>query len=186
FGDDDGLRQARSRRRFQTGLVLILLLFFMDARTPQETQSRGTRAAQARTSAKNQEVTRTTVHRLAEDVLDHIVPLGPTYALRSSSNIKGEWRQSDADTDSFRTVVPEMKAADPSEGSGSKQRLDLKDEKIVPSNTETAHFSHSRMSATLVQAKGNPEVSMVHGTLNVGGAAAESGVETLFEGERAK
>ncbi|CAN0365589.1 unnamed protein product, partial [Ectocarpus sp. 8 AP-2014] len=133
------------------------------------------------TSAKNQEVTRTTVHRLAEGLLDHIVPQGPTYALRSSSNIKGEWRLSDAE--SFRTVVPAMKAADPSEGSGSKHRLDLRDETIAPSDTEISHFSHSHMMASLVQAKGNPEVSIVHGTLNVGGAATKSsGVETLFEG----
>ncbi|CAM9746935.1 unnamed protein product, partial [Ectocarpus sp. 13 AM-2016] len=180
FGDDDGLRQARSRRRFQTGLVIFLLFFFMDARTPQETQNRGKRAAQARTSAKNQEVTQTTVHRLAEGLLDHIVPQGPTYALRSSSNIKGEWRLSDAE--SFRTLVPAMKAADPSEGSGSKHRLDLRDDTIAPSDTETAHFSHSHMMASLVQAKGNPEVSIVHGTLNVGGAATKSGVDTLFEG----
>lgn len=46
--DDDGLRQARSRRRFQTGLLMVVLLFFMDAKTPQETQSRSKRAAQVR------------------------------------------------------------------------------------------------------------------------------------------
>ena len=40
FGDDDGLRQARARRRFQTGLLIFLLLFFMDARAPQETQAK--------------------------------------------------------------------------------------------------------------------------------------------------
>lgn len=46
FGDDDGLQQARSRRRFQTGLLIFLLLFFMDAKTPQETQNQHKRNAQ--------------------------------------------------------------------------------------------------------------------------------------------
>lgn len=33
--DDDGLRQMRSRRRFQTGLLIVLLLFLMDSRSPE-------------------------------------------------------------------------------------------------------------------------------------------------------
>lgn len=43
---DDELRQGRSRRRFQTGLLIFLLLFFMDAKTPQESQGRSRRTAQ--------------------------------------------------------------------------------------------------------------------------------------------
>jgi len=44
FGEDEGMRQARSRRGFQTGLLLFLLLFF--ARAPQDNQVRSRRGTQ--------------------------------------------------------------------------------------------------------------------------------------------
>lgn len=45
--DDDGLRQIRSRRRFQTGLLIFLLLFLMDSKGPQvDSQGRSRSTAQ--------------------------------------------------------------------------------------------------------------------------------------------
>ncbi|CAM9511588.1 unnamed protein product [Pylaiella littoralis] len=178
FGDDDGQRQARSRRRFQTGLLIFLLLFFMDAKTPQETQNQNKRNAQAKTNAKNLETTGKTVEKLAQD-LKH-VPHGSSYALRDVSTIIGEWHHSDGED--FRTVVPAMKTKGAAKGSKTKSRPDFGDEMIAPSKTGTVSFAKSRMTASLIPVKGNPEVSTVHGNLNLGKGVTQISTDALFEG----
>eukprot|EP00752_Nemacystus_decipiens_P010152 g9048.t1 len=175
FGDDDALRQARSRRRFQTGLLIFLLLFFMDARGPQETQAKN-RATQARRNEEDLKKTGKTVDRLLDRLAEDAQhsPQGPFYHLRDQSSLKGEWHR--AEGEQFRTVVPVMK-----ERAGTKQRQDLRNETIASSKPGTVPFKYSQMSAMLVPSKGN-DVSTVVGRLRLGQSVTQSGNDAVFEG----
>ncbi|CAM9334991.1 unnamed protein product, partial [Discosporangium mesarthrocarpum] len=89
FLEDDANRRARSQRRFQTGLLICLLLILLDARSSNR-DSQGGAASGAAKRKSNQALT-----KMADDIRRDLekLPHERMFPPNATGYYKGDWRR---------------------------------------------------------------------------------------------